>query len=71
MIHKLILLLALIGFSGCFNERGVSLHYYNDCEEYYDSQGYYHNKCNNNLVDYSDVKKVFSPAESSIAPKVW
>lgn len=43
-------------FSGCFNERGVSLRYYNDCEEYYDIQGYYHKQCDKNIVDYSDVK---------------
>jgi hypothetical protein len=46
-----------IFFAGCFNERGVSLRYYNDCEEYYDVQGYYHKKCDKNIVDYSDISK--------------
>ena len=71
MIHKLIWLLALIGFSGCFNERGVSLRYYNDCEEYYDAQGYYHKKCPDNMVEYSEVKEMISPSNSNATPKVW
>lgn len=41
--------------AGCFNERGVSLKYYNNCEEYYDVQGYYHKRCDKNLLDYKDV----------------
>lgn len=71
MIHKLIWLLALVGFTGCFNERGVSLRYYNDCEEYYDSQGYYHRKCDDNIVEYSDVKNVLTPENAKVSPKVW
>lgn len=51
-----LLLLLPIFFAGCFNERGVSLRYYNNCEEYYDLQGYYHKQCDKNIVDYSDIK---------------
>ncbi|HLD23809.1 MAG TPA: hypothetical protein VJA83_07680 [Sulfuricurvum sp.] len=51
-----LLFLVPIIFAGCFNERGVSLRYYNDCEEYYDAQGYYHKQCDKNIVDYSDIK---------------
>ncbi len=69
--HILILLIALTFFSGCFNERGVSLRYYNNCEEYYDAQGYYHKKCDDNIIDYSDVKKVFTSSDTEISPKVW
>ena len=64
-------LFALLFFSGCFNERGVSMRYYSDCEEYYDAQGYYHKKCDDNIVDYSDVKKVLDPSTSNASPKVW
>lgn len=53
-----------IFFAGCFNERGVSLRYYSDCEEYYDLQGYYHKKCDQNLVDYADVKEALMTPES-------
>ncbi len=48
--------LTAVVLSGCFNERGVSLRYYNSCEEYYDVQGYYHKRCDKNLIDYSEVK---------------
>ena len=58
-------LFLLLFFSGCFNERGVSMRYYSDCEEYYDAQGYYHKKCDDNIVDYSDVKKVLDPSTSN------
>jgi hypothetical protein len=51
-----LLFLVPIIFAGCFNERGVSLRYYNGCEEYYDAQGYYHKQCDKNIVDYSDIK---------------
>lgn len=59
------LLLFPILFAGCFNERGVSLRYYSDCEEYYDLQGYYHKECDKNLFDYSDVKEVLQTQEDS------
>lgn len=71
MNYILSLLAALILFSGCFNDRGVSLRYYNDCEEYYDLQGSYHKKCGENIVDYQDVKEALTPASSSLKPKVW
>ncbi|MDO9055652.1 MAG: hypothetical protein Q8M43_00895 [Sulfuricurvum sp.] len=53
--HYLLFLLPIF-FVGCFNERGVTLRYYSDCEEYYDLQGYYHKQCDKNIVDYSDIK---------------
>lgn len=71
MNHKIICLIALIGFTGCMNERGISMRYYNDCEEYYDVQGYYHKKCDKNAVDYKDVKEALTPVSSGAAPKVW
>lgn len=67
----LILLAALFIFSGCFNDRGISLRYYNDCEEYYDLQGTYHKKCGENFVDYQDVKEALTPPSSALKPKVW
>jgi len=47
------------------------MRYYNNCEEYYDAQGYYHKKCDNNLVDYNEVKKAVTPASTAIESKVW
>lgn len=63
--YILLLLLPLL-FAGCVNNRGISLKYYNDCEEYYDVQGYYHKQCDKNILDYSDVTNAL---ESNVNPK--
>lgn len=63
--YNLLLLLPIL-FAGCMNNRGISLKYYNDCEEYYDVQGYYHKKCDKNLLDYSDVTNAL---ESNVNPE--
>lgn len=55
------------------------MRYYNDCEEYYDAQGYYHKKCDENIADYKDAQKVYDNVKEVIAPdsspkglgKVW
>ncbi|MDP2076419.1 MAG: hypothetical protein Q8N01_08895 [Sulfuricurvum sp.] len=47
------------------------MRYYNGCEEYYDAQGYYHKKCEENIVDYSDVKKALTSPATTANPKVW
>lgn len=57
------LLLFPLLLAGCFNERGISLRYYSGCEEYYDLQGYYHKKCDPNLIDYADVKEALQPIQ--------
>lgn len=51
--------IALFLFSGCVyvNERGISAKQYNECKEYYDSMGYYHKDCPENMVEYKDVKE--------------
>jgi len=71
MKHIFFLLFTLTMLAGCFNERGVSMRYYNNCEEYYDAQGYYHKKCDSNLIDYNDVKKSLTPASTAVESKVW
>ncbi|MDP3301179.1 MAG: hypothetical protein Q8S36_04340 [Sulfuricurvum sp.] len=47
------------------------MRYYSDCEEYYDVQGYYHKKCDDNIVDYSDVKKALTSPATAADSKVW
>jgi hypothetical protein len=52
-----ILLLPFI-LSGCFfNQTGISAKYYaNDCNEYYDVQGFYHKECKDeNFITYKEV----------------
>ncbi len=56
------LTISLILLSGCLNKRGISSTYYNDCREYYDARGYYHKKCDENLVEFEDVADGISDA---------
>lgn len=67
--HYLLLLLPIM-FAGCFNDRGISLRYYNDCEEYYDAQGYYHKQCDKNLVDYKEIGDALKSAQKPTSGSV-
>ncbi len=44
--------------TGClfFNERGVASKYYDECKHYYDAQGIFHEKCDENIVDYENLE---------------
>ena len=46
-------------FAGCFNRSGISAKYYaNECNEYYDMQGYYHKECKDeNIISYKEIGK--------------
>lgn len=67
--HYLLLLLPIM-FAGCFNDRGISLRYYNNCEEYYDAQGYYHKQCDKNLVDYKEIGDALQSAQKPTSGSV-
>jgi len=57
-MKKILILILPFLFSGCLyvNDRGIDTRYYNDCKEYYDSMGIYHKTCDENLIEYQDVK---------------
>lgn len=56
---KIVVLAFCFLFCACYvNERGISARYYNDCREYYDAAGVYHKACDENIVDFSDAKKL-------------
>ena len=77
MIRSLLALCALmLLLGGCVNKRGISATYYNDCREYYDMHGYYHKKCDENLIEYQEVKETVKEALHEEDPadadrKVW
>jgi hypothetical protein len=77
MIRTLLALSAIaLLFSGCVNKRGISATYYNDCREYYDMHGYYHKKCDENIIEYKEVKAGVKEAlreeqPEQEKPKVW
>lgn len=54
-IHIYLLLPMIL--TGCLNKTGISGRYYTNCEEYYDSQGYYHKQCDPNLIDYHEIQE--------------
>jgi len=64
------LMITITLFSGCMNKRGISATYYNDCREYYDARGYYHKSCDENLVEFSDVKSATAKAYTSVKAAV-
>jgi len=78
MIKISIILFAFL-LQGCVNKRGVSLEYNADCQEYYDLQGYYHKKCDDELVTYKEVKEAggkvidafVGKKEEGPKPNVW
>jgi len=55
----LLYLLIILLFTGClyFNDRGVSAHLYDNCHSYYDENGNFIEKCDENLIDYDEAKK--------------
>ncbi|HIP30766.1 MAG TPA: hypothetical protein EYG93_04510 [Sulfurospirillum arcachonense] len=57
-MKKILILILPFLLGGCLyvNDRGIDTRYYNDCKEYYDSMGIYHKTCDENLIEYQDVK---------------
>lgn len=54
-------------FSACYiNERGISSTYYNDCKAYYDAAGVYHEGCEPNIIEFSDVKKLVNAKKTAV-----
>lgn len=71
MKNTLILVIISLLFTGCLyvNDRGVSTQLYNECKEYYDSMGVYHKKCDENLIEYEDVKKGVTGTVKALDPR--
>jgi len=69
-----LIVISMTFFSGCISKRGISAKYYNDCKEYYDVQGYYHQKCDDDgMLKYKDIKEYTKKRYNSVTnskPKV-
>ncbi len=54
-----ILLSTILLFQGClyFNDRGISTHLYDGCESYYDAYGNFIKRCDENLIDYTEIRE--------------
>ncbi len=55
----LIYLLPIFILQGClyFNDRGVSGHLYDNCHSYYDANGNFIEKCDDNIIDYDEAQE--------------
>ena len=72
MIRISFILLVLLIFSGCVSKRGISLKYYNDCQEYYDVQGYYHKNCDDEgMLTYKEIDEAFKEDKKESRSNVW
>lgn len=54
-----LILIPTLFLHGCLyvNDRGIDTHYYNQCKEVYDSMGNYHKVCDENIVEFDDIKE--------------
>ena len=72
MIKISFLILTIIFFSGCISKRGISTKYYNDCNEYYDYQGYYHKKCDDGgMLTFDSIKDGIKSGKKKPEGNVW
>jgi len=72
MIKISLLILTIIFLSGCVGKRGVSAKYYNDCNEYYDYQGFYHKDCDNGgITTYKEMEEAFTEDPKTPEGNVW
>ena len=68
--YLLIILIPFI-FLGCANKTGISAKYYaNECDEYYDVQGFYHKDCkDDNIVSYKGIGEKVDKAVKFVVGK--
>ncbi len=72
MIKISLLILTLLFFSGCVGKRGISVKYYDECNEYYDLQGFYHKDCNNKgMTTYKEIGDAFKEEPKAPEGNVW
>jgi hypothetical protein len=66
-----ILLLSIFLFQGClyFNDHGVSGHLYDNCHSYYDGNGNFIEKCDQNIIDYDEAKEGIVAIKNEISVK--
>lgn len=66
--NLLTLLLTAYIFQGCLNAQAPSYSLYEDCNEYYDSRGFYHNDCKENKLDRRKLKKGLKILTAEVDP---
>ena len=64
----LTLLVSTFLFSGCLDAKTPQYSLYDDCNEYYDSQGNYFRTCKNEKFDLKKAKKAYKMLTGEIEP---
>ncbi len=67
-LNILTLLFLALGFTGCFNAQAQSYSLYQECDEYYDSRGFYHKKCPVNEFDKKEAVKTYKRLLDDVQP---
>ncbi len=65
----LTLAVAAFGLHGCLNAQSPSSYsLYNNCNEYYDSRGFYHKECDENKFSKRKLKKAYKSLTDDVDP---
>jgi len=67
-IYLLTLALIAFIFQGCLNAQAPSYSLYENCNEYYDSRGFYHKDCKENKLDKRKLRKSLKLLRSEVDP---
>ena len=64
----LIYCLIILSLQGClyFNDRGISGHLYDNCHSYFDENGNFIETCDENIIDYKEVKEGISKTSNEV-----
>lgn len=64
----LLLLVAITMLTGCLSANSKEYHLYTDCDEYYDSRGFYHKTCDKNSFNRKEALRTYTYALETIEP---
>ena len=67
-LYLLTLILTAFIFQGCLNAQAPSYNLYTNCNEYYDSRGFYHKDCEKNPLDKRKLRKSLKTIKAEIDP---
>ena len=57
-----------LSISGCLSANAKEYKLYTDCDEYYDSRGFYHKKCDKNSFSKKEALRALSYINESVEP---
>ena len=67
-LYLLTLLITAFILQGCLNAQSPSYNLYTNCNEYYDSRGFYHKDCDKNRLDKRKLRKSIKIITAEVDP---